>query len=322
MVPRFTTLLVSLSVLCISTLASAEDLRPFDLMVGDMAPELSVSEWIKGEPITGYEQGKIYVIDFWATWCGPCIAGFPHLSDLQDHHADDGVVVIGFASTAAPDKIDKARKLILGKKNDVTRYRVAFDDQESSTWARMMKAAGKNGLPTVFIVDRAGHIAFIGNPNSMDATLDAIIAGETDGVREAAIYLEQLEAENLVRKFNTLMQQAAYDEAYEAGWAFVHGPGSKNLNLLSTIAWVIVNPDGRTARRDLDLAQAAATRACELTHWEDPSQLDSLAWCHYHRGEIDKAIEIETKALELVADNDLVTKRHLEASLKRLEARE
>lgn len=322
MILKCSTLLVSLCIVCYSALASAEGDRPFDLMVGDVAPELSVGEWIKGEPITGYEHGKIYIIDFWATWCGPCIAGFPHLSELQEHYEDEGVIVIGFASAAAPDKIDKARKLILGKKNDVTRYRVAFDDEDSSTWARMMKAAGKNGLPTAFIVDRSGRIAFMGNPNGMDATLKAVIAGETDGTREAAKYLVQLEAENLVRTFNTMMQRAAYDEAYEAGWSFVNGPGADNVNLLSTVAWAIVNPDGRTARRDLDLALAAATKACALTNWEDAGQLDTLAWCHYHSGDLDKAIEIETNALDLVAENDLVTRRHIETTLKRFEARE
>lgn len=304
--------------------ALAEDgaARPHELMVGDPAPALSAGEWFKGEPVTEYEAGKIYVVDFWATWCAPCIAGFPHLSELQEKYADEGVVIIGFGSAAAPDKIDKARRLILEQKNDVTRYPVAFDDEESTTWKRMMVAAGKNGLPTAFIVDRSGNLAFIGNPASgMDAVLEAVIAGETDGAREAARYRTQLEAEHLARQFNILMQQGKTSEAYAAGRQLLEGPGADNLNLLAGVAWTIVNPESPLKDRDLDLALAAATRVNELTDFGDPEQLDTLAWAHYHRAEYGQAIEVETRALDLVAEDDQATRLHLEHALSIFRAR-
>jgi len=65
------------------------------LKVGDRAPEFKVEKFLKGEPITGFEKGQVYVVEFWATWCGPCIAAMPHLSELQRHYKDDGVTFIG-----------------------------------------------------------------------------------------------------------------------------------------------------------------------------------------------------------------------------------
>ena len=57
------------------------------LHIGDPAPPLGPGRWLKGEPVSAFEPGKVYVVEFWATWCGPCIAAIPHISDLQKQHA-------------------------------------------------------------------------------------------------------------------------------------------------------------------------------------------------------------------------------------------
>ena len=58
------------------------------LKLGDPAPKLEVKEFVKGDPLKGFEPGKTYVVEFWATWCGPCRTSIPHLTELQKKYPD------------------------------------------------------------------------------------------------------------------------------------------------------------------------------------------------------------------------------------------
>src|SRR6185503_8290355 len=65
------------------------------LNVGDPAPKLQIAKWVQGEPVKEFEKGKAYVMEFWATWCGPCRVSIPHLNKLHTKFKDRGLIVIG-----------------------------------------------------------------------------------------------------------------------------------------------------------------------------------------------------------------------------------
>jgi thiol-disulfide isomerase/thioredoxin len=155
------------SMLLASGLAATATLTP-TLKIGDPAPALKVMTWIKGQPVTRFEPGRVYVVEFWATWCGPCAAAMPHLSELQKKYAGRLTVVGIDAREADAGKADLAAvKSFVDKKGDRMAYTVAMDDPLKMTvFGDWMTAAGSYGIPTTFIVDRTGKLAWVGHPFS------------------------------------------------------------------------------------------------------------------------------------------------------------
>ncbi len=171
-------------ILCMSIvglLACALPTVAADLTIGDQAPKLDVLKWVKGDPVD-LEKAKgkqVVVVEFWATWCGPCIASIPHLTELQKEYGKKGVTIIGMTSHDDSNTQEDVEKFV-AEQGDKMGYTVAFD-QEKKTDEAWMKAAGQNGIPTTFIVDKSGRIAWIGHPMSgLDEALDEILAGTYD----------------------------------------------------------------------------------------------------------------------------------------------
>src|SRR5215471_5656015 len=65
------------------------------LKVGDPAPKLQTGKWVQGEPVKEFAKGKAYIVEFWATWCGPCRISIPHLNEIHNKFKDKGLIVIG-----------------------------------------------------------------------------------------------------------------------------------------------------------------------------------------------------------------------------------
>lgn len=152
--------------------AADEKKTEVTLKAGDAAPKLEVETFIKGKEVKSFEAGKVYVVEFWATWCGPCIKAFPHLSELQKKHGDK-VTIIG-VNIWERKTLDEVKKFV-EEQGDKMGYTVAFDGKAKKMADNWMKAAGRNGIPSAFIVNGEGKIAWIGHPASMDAELDKAV---------------------------------------------------------------------------------------------------------------------------------------------------
>lgn len=150
------------------------------LKVGDPAPKLQTGQWVQGDPVQSFERGKVYVVEFWATWCGPCRASIPHLNALYEQFKDKGLVVIG--QNIAEHQEDHVAPFVKRMGTNMT-YRVALDNKSREPQGAMlvnwMEAAGRNSIPTAFIVDQKGKIAWIGYPMDLnEQLLENILAGK------------------------------------------------------------------------------------------------------------------------------------------------
>jgi thiol-disulfide isomerase/thioredoxin len=176
------------------------------LKVGDAAPALSIEKWLKGEPVTGFEKGKVYVVEFWATWCGPCKASMPHISELQKAYKDK-VTFIGVGSPGWRDKLEDAEAMVKDK-GDEMGYTVAWDKSVATddkdkddkpvilgaTDTAYMKAARQTGIPRAFVIDGKGNLAWLGHPMELDYVLDDIVGGKWD-YKESPIKIKEMKDE-------------------------------------------------------------------------------------------------------------------------------
>lgn len=147
---------------------SDDQYKTITAMVGKPAPALAVGEWL-GEAPPPIEQlkGKIVLIDFWATWCGPCIRAFPHTNEVARAYKERGVVVLGVCdsnmrSGKTMESVAKQAKLEFP----------TAQDQSGAT----ARAFGVRWWPFYVLIDRQGVVRTAGlRPNTVELALDELL---------------------------------------------------------------------------------------------------------------------------------------------------
>jgi thiol-disulfide isomerase/thioredoxin len=146
------------------------------LKVGDAAPKIQVSRWVQGEQVKQFEGDKVYIVEFWATWCGPCVASIPHLNEIHERFKPKGLVVIG---QNVMEEDTKAAVDFVKKMAGRMTYRVTLDDKASEGFMarNWLTAAGQTGIPCAFVINKKGEVAYIGHPMALkESLLETLLA--------------------------------------------------------------------------------------------------------------------------------------------------
>jgi len=153
--------------------------RPATLGVGAIAPDFPMLS-LDGRTVKLSDfKDKIVILDFWATWCGPCIASFPHTQKLAAKYKDQGVVVV---ASGTSDKIASFKSWIPKNQPKYPDLQFFFDPNEQGSATFEERASSKFyhvvGIPTQFIIGRDGKIALtiLGNGGDDDARAEAALA--------------------------------------------------------------------------------------------------------------------------------------------------
>lgn len=219
---RLKTFALTLAMILSSTvIATAQEPA---LGIGSKAPALDIEHWIQDgngffKPVTKLQKDKVYVVEFWATWCPPCVASMPHLAQLQNKYRGQDVQVI----SVTDEPLELVNKFLPGdhpeEKKPMTEITSAYcltSDPDGSTSASYMEAAEQNGIPCAFLVGKTGEIEWIGHPMEMDEPLEQVVAGDWDREAFKKRMVEEQKLQATVQKVMELYSGGKLKEAIKA----------------------------------------------------------------------------------------------------------
>jgi thiol-disulfide isomerase/thioredoxin len=259
---------------CLTSIASAA------LKVGDDAPKVRVSSWAQGDGVKEFEGDKVYIVEFWATWCGPCVAVIPHINDLYKKHKAAGLVVVGQNLGEDAATVSKFVKGMAGKMT----YNVAVDDKSDGGWM------GKNWLaaPSAKAIELATRAQAEINAGKLDEA-EATIAQLHEALSANLGYIGGL------MELDLLLAKQQLDDALELSKLLCEDYSRNHAVLAAISGRLISRPDAPAA------LQAAAERiATPLSANPGATQgyaLSALARIAFLKGDKAQAQELQKKAL-------------------------
>jgi thiol-disulfide isomerase/thioredoxin len=151
-------------------------LRRFDTnlsharLIGEKMSNLIIDDWLSEIRLSpGELEGKVIILDFWATWCGPCRASFPKMNAIYDQYKDDGLIMAGITKPYGYVSFPEGGVIRDLSYEEELRLTAQFVKDMNLAFPQIMDKEGRNFahfgasyLPTIIVIDRDGIIRYIG----------------------------------------------------------------------------------------------------------------------------------------------------------------
>ncbi|HLJ54210.1 MAG TPA: redoxin domain-containing protein [Chthonomonadaceae bacterium] len=280
-----------------------------ELKLGDSAPTLKVSKFVKGDPVTKFQHGKIYVVEFWATWCGPCRTSIPHLTEMAKKYKSVQFVGVSVWENKQADVAPFVKEM-----GDKMGYTVAMDDvpagktgNEGYMAENWMSAAHQDGIPTAFVIDKDTKVAWIGHPMGIDEPLGKIVAGSWDIKAESAKFAKEQANQKKLMALNEKIGKSLQSKDFTAALATVNDAIAEDPSLeeaAGLFKWAMLKQLDRTADANTYLG-----RLVDTVFKDNAMQLNQVAWSIVDPDSPKKPAEAEAKvALRAAIRADELTK--------------
>lgn len=235
------------------TLSLAQMGQP-TLKLGSPAPALKVEQWVQGKPFR-LDGNKTYIVEFWATWCGPCIQIMPHMSDLAEKFRGK-VEVVGVNVSDRRDPREQSPnspahatriKSWLTKNKKTLRYNVALDDAKDTMNRTWLVAAGQGGIPYSFVVKNK-KIAWMGHPGLLNPDLLTRISSGTYNVQAEQKRQAALEAsQKLIPPMAVAAQAGDLAKTEKAFLAYAKVDPGQGREAIAPVTFFLADANGAAA---------------------------------------------------------------------------
>ena len=117
-------------------------------------------------------KGKVVLVDFWATWCGPCVEGLPEVKGIYKKYHDKGLEIVGISCDDNDPELNA-----FTKKNEMPWMQLREKSQtEADQWHPLAKKSGVEGIPTMFLIDRKGVLRYVDARENLEKEVAQLVA--------------------------------------------------------------------------------------------------------------------------------------------------